>query len=195
MWPQIPLQTHGEATAVLLPLTARPQSCTQRTCMGDLAVETHVPTRMPQPAEVRPHPSQRRRAWSVAWPSAGAVCSVPEEVLLDENVEARKHEYYDVHDVSVTDDGRVIAFSEDCVGNELYSVRIMDAVTRRPLLAEGPVKTTGQVEWAADNSTFFYVAQDQKQRPYQVRRRSGPDVAPRKGSRHDRCSELVVKSP
>lgn len=96
-------------------------------------------------------------------------CSVPEEVLLDENVEARKHDYYDVHDVSVTDDGRVVAFSEDCVGSELYSVRIVDTATRRPLLPAGPTKTTGQVEWAADNSTFFYVAQDQKQRPYQVR--------------------------
>lgn len=99
--------------------------------------------------------------------------SIPEEILLDENVEARKHEYYDVHDVSVTDDGRVVAFSEDCVGSELYSVRIVDAATRKPLLEAGPTKTTGQVEWAADNSTFFYVAQDEKQRPFQVRCRVG----------------------
>eukprot|EP00892_Ulva_mutabilis_P011782 jgi/Ulvmu1/8977/UM005_0068.1 len=98
--------------------------------------------------------------------------SIREEVLLDENAEARKHEYYDVHDVSVTDDGCVVAFSEDTVGSELYSVRVVDTATRKPLLQEGPTKTTGQVEWAADNSTFFYVAQDEKQRPFQVYRHS-----------------------
>lgn len=102
-------------------------------------------------------------------PHAESACSIPEEILLDENVEARKHEYYDVHDVSVTDDGRIVAFSEDCVGSELYSLRIVDVATRKSLLKKGPTKTTGQVEWAADNSTFFYVASDEKQRPFKVR--------------------------
>jgi protease II len=96
-------------------------------------------------------------------------CSVPEEVLLDENKEAAKHAYYQVADVSISNDGKLVAFSEDTVGSELYSLRILDVATRRPQLAAPIPNTQGQVEWASDSRTFFYVTQDEKQRPNKVR--------------------------
>lgn len=95
-------------------------------------------------------------------------CSEPEEVLLDENKEAAKHAYYAVADVSVSDDGKTVAFSEDTVGSELYSLRVLNATSRKPLLEQPITNTQGQVEWAADSTTFFYVTQDAKQRPYKV---------------------------
>jgi oligopeptidase B len=96
------------------------------------------------------------------------VCSVPEEVILDENAEAAKHAYYSVVDVSVSDDGKLLGYSEDTVGNELYSIRIIELSTRKQLLSKPIGNTTGAIEWAADNKTFFFIIQDDKQRPYKA---------------------------
>lgn len=96
------------------------------------------------------------------------LCSVPEEVLLDENAEATKHEYFSVADVSVSDDGQRLGYSEDTVGNELYNIRIVELSTRRQLLSKPIGNTSGSIEWAADNKTFFFVTQDDKRRPYKV---------------------------
>jgi oligopeptidase B len=93
---------------------------------------------------------------------------VPEEVLLDENAEAARHEYYTVGDVSVSDDGKRLGYSEDTVGSELYTVRIIDLATRRQLLSKPIGNTSGAIEWAADNKTFFFVTNDDKQRPYKA---------------------------
>lgn len=96
------------------------------------------------------------------------LCSVPEEVILDENVMALKHKYYSVCDVSLSENGKLLAYSEDTVGNELYSIRAMDLSTRKQLLSKPIGNTSGAIEWAADNNTFFYITQDDKQRPYRV---------------------------
>lgn len=93
---------------------------------------------------------------------------MPEEVLLDQNAESAKHEYYSVADVSVSDDGTRLAYSEDTVGSELYDIRVVDLATRRQLLAKPIGNTSGSIEWAADNKTFFYVTINDKHRPYKV---------------------------
>jgi oligopeptidase B len=74
-----------------------------------------------------------------------------------------------VSDVSVSDDGKLLGYSEDTVGNELYSMKVIDLSTRKQLLSKPIGNTSGSIEWAADNKTFFYVTLDDKQRPYKAR--------------------------
>ena len=70
--------------------------------------------------------------------------------------------------MSVSDDGKRLAYSEDTVSSELCHVRVIDLATRRQLLTKPIPNTSGSVEWAADGKTFFYVIQDDKHRPYKV---------------------------
>lgn len=98
------------------------------------------------------------------------VCSVPEEVLLDENKEAAKHSFYSVGGAAVSPDGRRLAYSVDTQGGERYTLHALELQGRKGLVpAPGIADTSGQIVWAADNKTLFYVKQDDKHRPYQVR--------------------------
>jgi oligopeptidase B len=98
----------------------------------------------------------------------GVLCRTDEEILLDENKEAAKHSYYQVASVSVSENTKLMAYSEDTVGSERYSLAFVDIATRKSLLQRPITNTAGHVEWAADNTTFFYVELDEKHRPYKV---------------------------
>jgi oligopeptidase B len=83
----------------------------------------------------------------------------PEEVLLDPNVEARKHDYYLVRDTNPAPDGRLFAWSEDTVSRELFTIRIRD-LRQGKTLADAITDTTGSMAWSADGESLFYVRRD-----------------------------------
>ncbi len=57
---------------------------------------------------------------------------------------------------------------QDTVGGERYTLRVRDLASGRDL-GEPVPSTSGDVVWANDNATLFYVVKDQLDRPYKAR--------------------------
>jgi len=95
--------------------------------------------------------------------------SVPEEVLLDENLRKEQggHDFYMVGGAEPSPDHNLYAWSEDTVGGEKYTLRVKSLATGTEVMDAIP-ETSGDVEWANDNATLFYVVKDQLDRPYKV---------------------------
>jgi oligopeptidase B len=91
----------------------------------------------------------------------------PEEVVLDQNVEAGDSEFFSLGALDVSPDGRLLAWSADRAGAELYDLRFRDLATGDDLPDLIPGTYYGSA-WALDNRTFFYVKPDDAMRPYQL---------------------------
>ncbi|KAK9844192.1 hypothetical protein WJX81_007696 [Elliptochloris bilobata] len=94
--------------------------------------------------------------------------AVPEEVLLDGNVEARAYEFYNSAAVEVSPNETLLAWGEDRKGNEAYFVRVRDIATGKDLLKRPIEGTSGDLAWASDNKTLFYITKDKLDRPHKV---------------------------
>lgn len=92
----------------------------------------------------------------------------PEEILLDENLEAQKYTFYMVGGFSVSPNEQFLAWGEDTKGNESYTLRVKDLTTGKELLTKPIPETAGNFVWANDNKTLFYVTKDELDRPYKV---------------------------
>ena len=92
-----------------------------------------------------------------------------EELLLDGNVLGEGQKYFRVGNFAVSPNHRLLAYSVDFEGDEMYTIRVMDLETR-VLLADEIPNTYYTLEWANDNRTFFYTMLDAAKRPYQVYR-------------------------
>ena len=79
-----------------------------------------------------------------------------EQIVLDENALAVGHDYTSVGSHHVTDDGKLLAYSLDLKGDRLYTIQVKNLETGRPL-DDVITDTSGEIAWAADNVTFFYV--------------------------------------
>jgi oligopeptidase B len=99
---------------------------------------------------------------------------IGEEVLLDANLEAEGHEFFSLGALSVSLDGRLLAYSTDVTGAERFTIMIKDLVSGQ-LLADQISDTAYGVAWAK-NSHLFYTRADEAWRPYVVlRHRLGTD--------------------
>src|SRR5580765_3086892 len=92
-----------------------------------------------------------------------------EEILLDGNILGQGKPYFRVGNFVVSPNHRLLAYSVDFEGDEMYTIRVMDLETRA-LLADEIPNTYYTLEWANDNRTFFYTMLDAAKRPYQVYR-------------------------
>jgi oligopeptidase B len=91
----------------------------------------------------------------------------PEEVLLDGNELAEGFKYFRVGNFMVSPNHRLLAFSVDYEGNEMYTIRVKDLAGGELFEDEIP-NTSYSLEWAHDNATFFYTVLDDALRPYQI---------------------------
>jgi len=91
----------------------------------------------------------------------------PEEILLDANAEAAGKKYYRIGEFVVSPNTKLLAYSIDESGDEVYTVRIKNLENGR-LFADEIKNTYYTLEWADDNATFFYTVLDNAKRPYQV---------------------------
>jgi oligopeptidase B len=91
------------------------------------------------------------------------------EILLDGDAEAKGLAFFDLHDADHSPDHRLLAWSADTKGSELFTIRVRDLATAEELADEVPA-TSGEVVWASDSATFYYVEVDEKHRPVRVRR-------------------------
>ncbi len=90
-----------------------------------------------------------------------------EVVMLDQNAVAGEAEFLAVGAFDVTPDARLLAYSTDFAGSELYVMRFRDLDSGADLPDELPGTYYGTA-WAADSTTFFYVRPDAAMRPYQL---------------------------
>jgi len=83
----------------------------------------------------------------------------PEQILLDVNMLAGSHGYYDVSGIDPSPDHKLLAYGVDTVGRRGYSVYFKDMTTGE-LLPDVIPYITGNLVWAADNKTVFYSDRD-----------------------------------
>jgi oligopeptidase B len=82
-----------------------------------------------------------------------------EELLMDENERAKGQAYYDLGSLEISNDNRMLAYSEDLVSRRLYQLRFRDLTTGKEF-DEVLENTTGEAVWANDDKTVFYVDKD-----------------------------------
>ncbi|HKA84292.1 MAG TPA: S9 family peptidase [Acidimicrobiales bacterium] len=100
-----------------------------------------------------------------------------EQVLVDFNEVAGDSPYLGVGAFDVSPDHRIVAYSVDFDGAELFTMRFKDLETGAHLPDEIPGTYYGTA-WSADGGTFFYVTPDEARRPYRLwRHRVGTDVS------------------
>lgn len=96
--------------------------------------------------------------------------SATDVILLDENIEAGDHEYFDLGALDASHDHNMFAWSIDTAGDERYTLRIRcfgdDSVSELDDVIND-VAHAGTA-WSADGSVLFYVRPDDQQRPFQV---------------------------
>jgi oligopeptidase B len=102
----------------------------------------------------------------------------PEEIMLDANVLAEGHEYFAIGGRQVTEDGKILAYAVDTQGRRFYTVHFKDLGTGE-LLSDLIPDVTGNMAWANDDRTLFYVKQDPETlRSYRVFRHAlGTDAS------------------
>lgn len=62
--------------------------------------------------------------------------SQEEEVLLDENAEAARFDFYMVGGLEASPDHKLLAYAEDTSGNEKYTLHVKDIHNDREMLKE-----------------------------------------------------------
>ena len=90
-----------------------------------------------------------------------------EVILLDGNAEAAGKVYWDLGAATHSPDHTLVAYSTDDKGSELYTVRIRDLATGLNLDDEIP-DTRGDIAWANDSRTLYYIRVDANHRPRAV---------------------------
>src|SRR5215468_5157168 len=104
-----------------------------------------------------------------------------EELLLDENIVGARTGYVDIGARQPSPDGRLLAWSADLSGAEIYRLRIRDLATGEDL-ADDIERSYVEVAWSADSRYLFYLVPDELNRPFEVWRHrvgtpgSGDDV-------------------
>lgn len=100
-----------------------------------------------------------------------------ETVLIDGNTEAEGKPYFDLSSSEHSPDHALLAYAIDDKGSEFYTLRFRDLATGADL-ADVIGNTRGDVVWANDSKTVFYVRLDDNHRPlYVYRHVLGTDVA------------------
>lgn len=114
-------------------------------------------------------PGNQYRTWYYRPRSADPHRGDGWDVLYDENAAAEGLDYFRLGTLAVSPDGRYMAVSADDDGSERFTIRITDLATGQRL-SDKIEETSGEVVWAADGKTFYYVHVSKEWRPYQVRR-------------------------
>ncbi|CAB4265420.1 unnamed protein product [Prunus armeniaca] len=87
----------------------------------------------------------------------------PEHVILDENIKAQNHDYYSIGAFKVSPNNKLVAYTEDTKGNEIYTIHVIDAETGAPV-GLPLVNATSYIAWAGDEA-LVYITTDETHRP------------------------------
>jgi len=84
-----------------------------------------------------------------------------EEVLVNVNIMAEGHEFYNLGGLNVSTNNKLMAFAVDTVGRRKYTLYVKNLETGEILDMSIPY-TTGGSTWANDNKTLFYTKKDEQ---------------------------------
>ncbi len=84
-----------------------------------------------------------------------SVAGGPDVLMLDENVLAKDKDYFRLGAMSVSPDGKLLAFSVDDTGAERFEVRIKNLETGE-MLADVIPGTLSSLVWSADSTKLLY---------------------------------------
>ncbi|MGZ6744593.1 MAG: S9 family peptidase [Nocardioides sp.] len=105
--------------------------------------------------------------WTPPQPAADCAPGEPalpgEELLLDLNELAEGHEFFSLGGSSVSPDGHLLAYSTDVVGDERYTVRVLDLRTRE-LLPDEIEGVIGGATWDREGVHLYYTTIDESWR-------------------------------
>ncbi|CAM4267175.1 S9 family peptidase [Pseudoalteromonas ostreae] len=87
--------------------------------------------------------------------------AVDKQLLLDVNMLASGYEFYELGEVAISPNEQLLAYSEDIDGRRIYTVKFK-IIDNDGLLDDVLENTEGQIVWANDNKTVFYVKKDLK---------------------------------
>ena len=90
-----------------------------------------------------------------------------EQVLYDGDAEEGDSPFFSIGTVANSPDHELIAFSNDRLGSEYYTIHVRDAATGEQM-ADEITSTGGEVVWDKNSQGFFYVERDDNQRPKRV---------------------------
>ncbi|MET3893388.1 oligopeptidase B [Bosea sp. OAE506] len=107
-----------------------------------------------------------------------------ETIMLDADALAEGKDFFDLADTAHSPDHRLLAWSADEAGSELHTIRVRDLASGEDL-ADAVPDTTGDIVWAADSRSFFYVGLDADHRPSRVLRHRLGEPAERDTLLHD----------
>jgi oligopeptidase B len=94
-----------------------------------------------------------------------------DELLLDGDAEAHDFDYLDFGDVQHSPDHRYLAYGMDVRGSEYYDIRIKDLETGK-IISILTDESTGDVVWANDSATLYWVWRDENGRSKQAYRQT-----------------------
>jgi oligopeptidase B len=92
-----------------------------------------------------------------------------EELLLDGNELAKGHKYFRLGNFAVSPSHKLLAYSTDTAGDEVYTTYFKDLKTGVTLADQLPNVYYGMA-WGNDDKTLFYTTLDAAKRPYRVHR-------------------------
>lgn len=102
--------------------------------------------------------------------------SADAHVLLDPRDLLGESTYVDLGLTLISPDERLLAYSVDITGEEVFELRFRDTDTGQDL-PDAVLRTYYGGAWSADSCSFFYTVHDEKYRPFQVwRHRLGTSV-------------------
>jgi oligopeptidase B len=82
-----------------------------------------------------------------------------EEVLIDGPTMAAGHDYWALGGIDISDDNKLMCYSEDVVSRRIYNASFKNLSTGE-MLADKLEGLAGSPVWAGDNKTVFYVKKD-----------------------------------
>ena len=85
----------------------------------------------------------------------------PEEILLNVNELSKGHDFFEIGEIAISPNSKLMAWAEDTVGRRQYVVKVMELATRKVYPVALP-NVENNVIWAGDNQTFFYIEKDPK---------------------------------
>ncbi|KAK4743041.1 hypothetical protein SAY87_001042 [Trapa incisa] len=89
-----------------------------------------------------------------------------EHVILDENIKAKDHSFYQIGAFKVSPNNNLVAYAEDKRGNEIHTVHIINVETGEPI-GKPLENVTSYLEWAG-NENLVYITMDEILRPAKV---------------------------
>ena len=92
-----------------------------------------------------------------------------EEIMLDANIEAAKHDYFQVGGLSVSPNKSWLAYGYDSQSRRIYNIRFRNLENGEEQDYELG-NCTGSASWSADGHFVFYTQKDETLRPFQVYR-------------------------